>query len=86
MAPIRSLGPHSSRLIYTLFTLVSTKLKPFSGHVLERREKVSADDVCVSSIIPEFCAHTTGSKAKIYRLCRINRSFSPSLISPRLTF
>ncbi|KAJ6593659.1 hypothetical protein B0H19DRAFT_1246399 [Mycena capillaripes] len=31
MAPLRSLGPHSSRLIYTLFTLVSTKLNPFSS-------------------------------------------------------
>ncbi|KAJ7188513.1 hypothetical protein C8R46DRAFT_1243269 [Mycena filopes] len=40
MAPLRSLGPHSSRLIYTLFTLVSTKLRPLSGtvHVLEKRK------------------------------------------------
>ncbi|KAF8170249.1 hypothetical protein K438DRAFT_2024445 [Mycena galopus ATCC 62051] len=37
MAPLRSLGPHSSRLIYSLFTLVSTKLRPFSGHVLAKR-------------------------------------------------
>ncbi|KAJ7128923.1 DUF21-domain-containing protein [Mycena crocata] len=46
MAPLRpgslaTLGPHSSRLIYTLFTLVSTKLNPWSNtsrHVLAKRE------------------------------------------------
>ncbi|KAJ7287395.1 hypothetical protein C8J57DRAFT_1495845 [Mycena rebaudengoi] len=42
MAPIR-LGPHSSRLIYTLFTLASTKISSFRserrGHVLERRRE-----------------------------------------------
>ncbi|KAK7057428.1 CNNM transmembrane domain-containing protein [Favolaschia claudopus] len=45
MAPIR-LGPHSSRLIYSLFTLASTKLTPLVGHALRKREreKVTADD------------------------------------------
>ncbi|KAJ7124956.1 hypothetical protein C8R44DRAFT_874810 [Mycena epipterygia] len=39
MAPVRPLGPHSSRLIYTLFTLASTYLKPPSSrHVLAKRE------------------------------------------------
>ncbi|KAJ6602172.1 hypothetical protein B0H10DRAFT_2081154 [Mycena sp. CBHHK59/15] len=41
MAPVRSLGPHSSRLIYTLFTLANTKLNLFSSpnhHVLAKRK------------------------------------------------
>ncbi|KAJ7497080.1 DUF21-domain-containing protein, partial [Mycena latifolia] len=39
--PARSLGPHSSRFIYTIFTLVATKLNPFSSsstHVLAKRK------------------------------------------------
>ncbi|KAJ7502821.1 DUF21-domain-containing protein, partial [Mycena galericulata] len=41
MAPVRALGPHSSRVIYSLLSLASTKLHVFSsssGHVLSKRE------------------------------------------------
>ncbi|KAJ7251818.1 hypothetical protein B0H12DRAFT_635449 [Mycena haematopus] len=59
MAPLR-LGPHSSRLIYTLFTLASTKLRPLSSHVLGKREKVSPSDPVLVLLSGVFAGLTLG--------------------------